>query len=111
MDRVEKYRAIVRQILEEYASYKPSYGKVETEVVIDPTSDHYEVKRIGWNGYQRIHGSVVHLDIIDGKIWIQHDGTDQPVADELLAAGVPKEDIVLGFHPEELRHHTGFAVV
>jgi len=29
---------------------------------------------------------------------------------ELVAAGVPKEDIVLGFKSEEMRRHTEFAV-
>ena len=29
---------------------------------------------------------------------------------ELVAAGVPKEDIVLGFRPLEERKHTEFAV-
>jgi hypothetical protein len=28
----------------------------------------------------------------------------------LLAAGVPKSDIVLAFHPPEIRQHTDFAV-
>ena len=51
-----------------------------------------------------------HLQIRNGKIWIQHDGTDRPVADALLEAGVPKEDIVLGFHPENVRQYTEFAV-
>jgi hypothetical protein len=65
---------------------------------------------IGWDGPRRIHGSVIHLDIIDGKIWIQHDGTNWPVADELMAAGITKDEIVLGFQPPEVRPHTGFAV-
>jgi hypothetical protein len=65
---------------------------------------------VGWDGERRVHGSVIHLDIRDGKIWIQYDGTNRPVADELLAAGVPRGDIVLGFHPAELRRHTEFAV-
>ena len=29
---------------------------------------------------------------------------------ELIAAGIPQEDIVLAFHPARLRHLTGFAV-
>ena len=32
------------------------------------------------------------------------------VKDELVKAGVPKEDIVLAFQPEDVRPHTGFAV-
>ncbi|WP_460206989.1 element excision factor XisI family protein [Scytonema sp. NUACC21] len=65
---------------------------------------------VGWDGQRRVHGSVVHIDIIQGKIWIQHDGTNRPVAEELLEAGVPREDIILGFHPPQVRHYTDFGV-
>jgi hypothetical protein len=110
MDRIERYREIVRRLIEEYASYKPSHGQIETEAIVDREHDHFEVMHVGWDGVRRVHGSVIHLDIIDGKVWIQHDGTNWPVADELVAAGIPREDIVLGFHPAYVRHHTGFAV-
>ncbi len=110
MDTLERYRKIVRDIVEEYGSYTPANGQIDAEVIVDPTRDHYEVVHIGWDGVRRVHGSVVHLDIRNGKVWIQYDGTSRPVADELIAAGVPREDIVLGFHPAELRQRTGFAV-
>ena len=110
MDRIDQYREIVRNLVEEYASYKPSHGQIDTEAIMDRERDHYEVMHVGWDGVRRVHGSVVHLDIINGKIWIQYDGTTRPVADELLAAGVPREDIVLGFHPEHVRRMTDFAV-
>jgi hypothetical protein len=110
MNTLEHYREIVRKLIQEYASYKPSHGQIETEAIVDPERDHYEVMHIGWDGPRRVHGSVVHIDIIDGKIWIQHDGTSRSVAEELLEAGVPREDIVLGFHPAELRQYTDFGV-
>jgi XisI protein len=109
MDRVERYREIVRRLIEEYASYKPSHGRIETEAIVDREHDHYEVMHVGWDGVRRVHGSVVHIDIIGGKVWVQYDGTTRPVAEELVAAGIPREEIVLGFHPEDVRHHTGFA--
>ena len=34
---------------------------------------------------------------IDNKIWIQHDGTEIGIAKELVALGISKQDIVLGF--------------
>jgi hypothetical protein len=110
MDKLERYRDIVRRVIEEYASYKPSNGQIETEAIVDPVRDHYEVMHVGWDGVRRVHGSVVHLDIKDGKVWLQYDGTSRPVADELLAAGIPAEDIVLAFHPAKLRPLTGFGV-
>jgi XisI protein len=110
MDRVERYRQIVKRVIDDYAELGPSHGQIDSEAIVDRDRDHYEVVNVGWDGERRVHGSVIHLDIIDGKIWIQHDGTDRPVAEELMAAGVPREDIVLAFHPARLRHLTGFAV-
>jgi hypothetical protein len=111
MDRTDQYRGIVRRVIEDYAKPKPRVGPIESEAIMDEVRGHYEVVDVGWDHKsRRVHGTVVHIDIIDGKIWIQYDGTDRPVADELLAAGVPREDIVLGFHPPRVRHLTGFAV-
>jgi hypothetical protein len=110
MDRIDRYRQIVGHLIEEYARYKPSHGEIETEAVVDRQGGHYELLHVGWDGQRRVHGSVVHIDIRDGKIWVQYDGTSRPVAEELVAAGIPREDIVLGFHPVEVRKHTDFAV-
>ena len=110
MDTLTRYREIARQVIFEYASYKPSHGQIETEAIIDEERDHYEVMHIGWDGVRRVHGSVIHLDIIDGKIWIQYDGTSRSVAEALVEAGIPKASIVLGFHPEDVRQYTDFAV-
>jgi hypothetical protein len=68
MDRTEDYRAIARRLIEEYARYRPSNGQIETEIVIDPERDHYELMHVGWDGERRVHGSVIHIDIFDGKV-------------------------------------------
>lgn len=52
----------------------------------------------------------MHIDIRDGKIWILHNTTEHDLAIELLEMGVPREDIVLGLYPPELRQVTKFAV-
>ncbi len=96
-------------MIEEYARYTPSHGQIESEAVVDGERDHDEVMHVGWDGTRRVHGCVVHVDIRGGKVWVQYDGTSRPVAEELVAAGIPREDIVLGFHPAEMRRHTAFA--
>jgi hypothetical protein len=110
MDRLTRYREILRRVIGDYTHGKPAYGDIDMELVIDPERDHYEVLHFGWEGRRRVHGVVIHVDIIDGKIWIQYDGTDHPVAEELVAAGIPREDIILAFHPPELRQHTGYGI-
>jgi XisI protein len=110
MDPVDRYREIVRRLIEEYASYKPAYGDIRTEAVVDREHDHYEVMQVGWDGGHRVHGSIIHIDIRDGKVWIEHNGTDARLGEELVAAGIPRNDIVLGFHPVELRPLTSYGV-
>ena len=110
MDKLTRYREIARRVVEEYARHKPSNGQIDSYPVIDPVGDHYMAVNVGWDRYYRIQGPYVHLDIIDGKVWIQYDGTNRPVADELEEAGVPKEDIVLGEKPPEVRPLTGYGV-
>ncbi|MDJ1185171.1 XisI protein [Roseofilum casamattae] len=110
MDILENYRELVRNILLKYAGYKPSNGNIEPGVIFDLERDRYELMHVGWDGQQRIHGSVVHIDIIDSKIWIQHDGTNIAIAEELVELGVPAEDIILGFHPPNVRQYTDFGV-
>ncbi|MBM3226184.1 MAG: XisI protein [Candidatus Tectomicrobia bacterium] len=110
MDTLSRYRHIVRELIHTYASTKPAHGSIQTEAIIDTDNDHYEVMHVGWDGVRRVHGTVVHIDIINEKIWIQYDGTSRPVAEALLDAGVPREAIVLGFHPAALRQYTDFAV-
>ena len=81
------------------------------EVVYDSLNDRYLVMTIGWQrGVRRIHGCLAHLEIINGKVWIQRDGTEDGIGYELEEAGVPKEDIVPAFHSESARIHTGYAV-
>ncbi|MHB1425575.1 MAG: element excision factor XisI family protein [Gemmataceae bacterium] len=110
MDQLDRYREIVRRLIEEYASYRPAYGDIRTEAVVDRERDHYEVMQVGWNRGQRVHGSIIHIDIRDGKVWIEHNGTDARLAEELVAAGIARNDIVLGFHPAELRSLTSYGV-
>lgn len=47
-----------------------------------------------------------HADIV----WIQHDGTEAGIVDDLSAAGIPKDQIVLAFYSPRRRVHTELAV-
>jgi hypothetical protein len=110
VDKLELYRSIVTDILTKYSQYKPSYGQVEIEQIFDRDRDRYQLLAIGWNQQQRIYGTTIHLDIQDQKIWIQQNTTEFDLASDLVEMGVPKQDIVIGFHTPKMRQLTGFAV-
>jgi hypothetical protein len=109
MEKLEKYRTYIEQLLTKYGSYKPAYGDVEKQLLFDRERDHYQLCMFGWEGEQRVRGCLLHLDIKQGQIWLQHDSTESNIATELVALGVPKEDLVLAFHPPYLRPYTDFA--
>jgi hypothetical protein len=110
MDTLETYRQIIEAVLNEYAKIPYAYGDIQTEIISDRKSDHYLLINVGWNKDRRIHGCLVHIDIIDGKVWIQRDGTEEGIAVGLEQGGIPKDRIVLGFRPPEIRKYTDYAV-
>jgi len=110
MDKLEQYRQLIQSLLTEYVATPISNGAIESQTVFDTQQDHYQVMNVGWDGHRRVHGCVLHLDIKDGKIWVQHNTTEMRVAHELTARGVPKEDIILGFQAPYVREYTGFGV-
>ena len=111
MDTLSKYRQIIREILQPYTKIEYAYVDAHNTLVCDEDGDHYLILSMGWetNPKRRVHGCLIHLDIIDGKVWVQRDGTEDGVAGELEEAGIPKSDIVLGFHPPHVRPLTEYA--
>ena len=93
-----------------YGHHDRAGGTVEYESIVDPVGDHYEIVTVGWVGQERVHSCLLHIDLRNCKIWIQYDGIEGGVAERLVAAGVPKHDIVLGFQSPFKRKFTEFAV-
>ena len=100
------YSQIIQDILSNHSRNDTANG-TEIQLLFDTQR---QVLNIGWKQQIRTYGVIIHVDIKDDKIWIQRDGKEIGIANELIAAGVPKEDIVLGFHAPYKRQFTGFAV-
>jgi len=103
------YPEIVQSILENHT--KNSYNcHTEVKFLFDTERDRYQVINIGWQELTRVFGCIIYIEIKEGKIWIERDGTEIGVANELVEAGVPKQDIVLAFKAPYKRKFTDFAV-
>jgi hypothetical protein len=109
---VMSYTDTVRQILARVAEHLKRIPKpgVETLLVEDPAQAVFLLRRLGWDAGRRVNNTVISARMRDGRVWVEEDNTDLSFTDELLRAGVPKDDIVLAFQPPELRHLTDFAV-
>ncbi len=110
MDKLQQYRAIIQQVLQNHADASPSHGNVEVQMIVDLDRDHYQLAYVGWDGDRRVFGPILHFDIKNGKIWIQYNGTEEHIGETLVNYGVPAEDIVLGFRSAFKRQFSGYAV-
>lgn len=110
MEKISTYQACIRSLLQKHAAYKPKNIAIESQIIFDTENHHYLLLDIGWDKDRFFHDCVFHLDIKDGKIWIQQNWTDADIANELVGMGVPKTDIVIGFQPPHTRAYTGYAV-
>ena len=110
MEKVEKYRESVLALITRYASEDNASQDVDVELVVDVQNDHYQWLNVGWEGLNRVYRWIVHLDIKDGKVWLQQNLTDRNSAQELVDLGVAREDIVLGLHPPYKRPYTDYGI-
>ena len=110
MDKLAQYRQYVQKLINHYAEDDVSDDEVEVQLILDTERDHYQWMNVGWQELSRIYRTIIHIDIKDGKIWLQQNLTDQNPAEELVAMGVPREDIVLGLQPPYKRPYTDYGV-
>lgn len=103
------YQKIIEKVISDYADFLGDDDGVQIELVFDKLRDRYLLVETGWENGRRIYGTLLHIDIINDKIWIQQDGTEAGIANELVALGVPKNRIVLGFKSLQRRQITEFA--
>lgn len=110
--KVGQYARIVQSLLAEqqWPAQKPEdYQKI---TITDKDNHHYQLLATGWITPSRyVDNLLIHIQIKpDGKVWLLENNTELQVAEELVARGILKTDIVLGFHPPQYRALTGYAV-
>ena len=103
------HRNAIQQVFKSYIDFLGNDDDTQFEMVMDNENQRYLLVEIGWHNSRRIYGTLLHIDIISDKLWIQQDGTEEGIANELVTLGIPKEQIVLGFKPLERRKLTEFA--
>ena len=112
MDKITRYQDIILQFLNYYKAETKigsSNSDVQYRILADRENNSFQLLTIGWRNHDYKFSPIFHFDIINGKIWMQCNNTEWEVVDELMAAGVDRQDIVLGFVPPYSRHFSGFA--
>ncbi|MEM9006280.1 MAG: XisI protein [Cyanobacteria bacterium P01_F01_bin.86] len=104
------YQVAIQQLFESYIEFLGETEYLKLEMVFDRDRDRYLLVEVGWQNGRRLYGTLLHIDIIDGKLWIQQDGTEEGIAYELVESGIPKNKIVLGYQSSERRQLSEFAI-
>jgi XisI protein len=112
MDKVKKYYTIVNQLVSEILTdYQSAKNPIVIQPIIDKENGQFLLYHNDWRNERRFYGCFLHLSIAkNGKIWVQHDGTDLIIAEQLLERGVLPEDLVLGFRAPIVRADMGLSV-
>jgi hypothetical protein len=110
MECLNDYRNIIKTFLEESIVESLNDPNFETQLICDRDRDHYQLVSLGWQGHRRFYSVLIHLDIKDDKVWIQRNDTDRLMAQELMALGIARADIILGLQPAYARADTGYSV-
>jgi hypothetical protein len=103
VDKIARYQQILQELIARHAENHPSHGRIETFPISDNTAHHYLLVDVGWDNTGRVYSVAFHARLRDGKIWIEWDGTDPSLTQELIESGIPESDIVLGFYRPEYR--------
>jgi hypothetical protein len=108
--KIANYQEILKNLLSVYADrFNQNTKSVEAQVITDLERNHFQLLRLGWDNNRYTFSVVFHFDIKNGKIWLQENRTDTLIAKELVALGVPPNDIVLGLQAPEDRIYTEYA--
>jgi hypothetical protein len=111
-DKLEKYRQCIKKVLTEYHEWISGARNLDEEscLVFDEIHDQYLWMFMGWKDGNKTKNIHVHIRIVNEKIYIEEDWTEEGMATELMREGLTNHNIVLAFHPLDLRKHTEFAI-
>jgi hypothetical protein len=112
MGTLEHYRTVIKAVVTRWAEsgqHNP-IPNIEICPVIDELHDHYLLMDIGWQGEHRVLNTMLNLRLKEGKVWIEEDWTKDGITAELIAGGIPAEDIVPAFHSPYLRQATEYTL-
>lgn len=100
MDTVTHDKEIVKQVIRRYAQLLPSHGDIRLDTVFDDRQGRYALMQVGWDRGRRVRGNLIYVTVGDEKVWIEYDGMESGIVDDLIGGGIENERIVLAYLSE-----------
>ena len=110
MASIEHLREAIARVFQSWEAYpNPAVSLFQIAGVMDLSHDRYTLTHLDFDGDRYKSSLLAYLEIRNGKIWILTDNTEDGIASEIVAEGVTKNQIVLGFYSVALREAGEFA--
>lgn len=103
METIKTYSDAIQQILTEYAEYMSTDDLLQVETLFDTKRHHYQIVVLGWQNNKRVYHNLIHLDIIDGQIWVQNNNTQFTFVEDFNRFNIPRKDVINGLIPAHRR--------
>ncbi len=94
MDTITNYRKIVKKTIERYAKLRPSHGDIRLDTVFDEVQDRYALMQVGWDRGRRVRGNLIYVTIRNGRVYVEYDGIEHGIINDLVKLGIPQKQIV-----------------
>ena len=101
MDKLNRYRQIIKEVITQYSKLRPSHGNIRLDTIFDESQDRYALMQVGWDRGKRVRGNLIYINILEEKVTIEYDGMESGITQDLIDTGIPEEDIILAFVPQQ----------
>lgn len=101
MDSTAHHKEIVKQVIQKYAQLRPSHGEIRLDTVFDEIQSRYALMQVGWDRGRRVRGNLIYVTVQDGRVWIEYDGMESSIAQDFVTLGIPEEQIVFAYLPQQ----------
>ncbi|OUL25823.1 XisI protein [Nostoc sp. T09] len=97
MDKLNRYRQIIKDVITQYSKLRPSHGNIRLDTIFDESQDRYALMQVGWDREKRVRGNLIYVTLLGEKVIIEYDGMESGITQDLIDTGIPEEDIILAF--------------
>ncbi|MEZ4511571.1 MAG: XisI protein [Chloroflexota bacterium] len=94
---INSYPKAIKQVIESYAELRPSHGNIQLESIFDEKRKRFALMQIGWDRGRRVHGNLIYIKLKNNKVFIEYDGIEHGIVEDLVRHGIAEQDIVLSF--------------
>jgi len=105
-----QYQQAIAHVFQEWEKLPGTGSSFRIVGVLDNQRNRYLLEHVEQGEVPPVARTLAYLEINQDKIWVQVDNTEVGIATQLVAVGIRKDQIVLGFYPPTMRQLGEFAL-